>query len=256
MIPLRLAIFALLGCFGVSFSTAVYFGRLPTVRLPDMRQPLLSVNEFEHDFGELQQYAKMENTFVLKNTSDKSLRLAKPITDCGCTVAELDRQVLAPGETTELRAQLHTGKDRGDVMHRIGLPFLEYDDKASAGKTKLLGQISLTVKAKVEPDVLLLPPRLVVHRGESSEHVVKLSPNICPKIVVTKVHSSHSAFEVELFSDKPDTSGAWQIRVRFAAEKWNELSTRTQIPIYTDNPREPVVFWPVDIGLSRDQYRK
>lgn len=64
-----------------------------------------------YDFGSAVNTKPIQHTFVLKNAGTAPLEIAGTSTSCGCTVATLDKKSLAPGETTELKADLSlTGK--------------------------------------------------------------------------------------------------------------------------------------------------
>ncbi len=78
-----------------------------------------------HDFGMVQlidRPVKLQHTFVLTNTSRRTIELANIGTSCGCTVAEPSTRTIGPGEVLEIDATLTLNK-QGRKTSKI---FLEY----------------------------------------------------------------------------------------------------------------------------------
>ena len=78
-----------------------------------------------HDFGMAQLIdgpVVFRHTFVLTNTSRRTIELASIGTTCGCTVAEPSTRTIGPGEVLEIEATL-TLKNQGRKTSKI---FLEY----------------------------------------------------------------------------------------------------------------------------------
>jgi hypothetical protein len=68
------------------------------------------VNGERHDFGTMDRLAQGEHAFQIHNDGDAPLELQLGKTTCKCTLGELERSKLAPGETTTvtLRWQVKT----------------------------------------------------------------------------------------------------------------------------------------------------
>lgn len=78
-----------------------------------------------HDFGMahlVDRPVEFKHTFVLTNTSRRTIELANIGTTCGCTVAEPSTRTIGPGEVLEIDATL-TLKNQG---HKTSKIFLEY----------------------------------------------------------------------------------------------------------------------------------
>jgi hypothetical protein len=56
-----------------------------------------------HDFGMMPPGSEGEHVFVVKNVGEEELTLRLGATTCKCTLGELDRESLAPGEETEIK---------------------------------------------------------------------------------------------------------------------------------------------------------
>ncbi|MDX1945336.1 MAG: DUF1573 domain-containing protein [Pirellulaceae bacterium] len=69
---------------------------------------LTVVNGERHDFGTMNRNAAGEHTFVVRNDGDAELVLKKGNPTCKCTSFELDKDRLAPGESTSVHLQWKT----------------------------------------------------------------------------------------------------------------------------------------------------
>lgn len=70
-----------------------------------------SVIEFEvnsHDFGDLEQGAKVEYVFKFKNTGTEPLVLTEVLTTCGCTAPKWNKEPVAPGATGEIKIMFNS----------------------------------------------------------------------------------------------------------------------------------------------------
>ena len=76
-------------------------------------EPQISVSEQSFDFGFAPQNNRVAHVFWLKSTGTDTLRIVKVQPGCGCTKAPLDKDVLAPGDSTHLEVIFSTGKYRG-----------------------------------------------------------------------------------------------------------------------------------------------
>lgn len=71
------------------------------------------------DIGTVDTDSEVTATFYLFNTGGEYLRLGDVEATCGCTVAELDHNVIAPGDFTKLVATLDTSLKLGKVAKKI-----------------------------------------------------------------------------------------------------------------------------------------
>lgn len=87
--------------------------------------PRLAVEPAAFDFGEVRQQRTLSKEFRLVNFGDAALEITRISTSCGCTVVETGERVVAPGESTRLRVEMQTRKDRGAVVRSV---LIESDD--------------------------------------------------------------------------------------------------------------------------------
>ncbi len=97
--------------FNVLATIQEYFPPLSEEELE--QAPRLSFNRTNFDFGKLQKDAVAETTFLLTNTGKSPLNLRKITTNCGCTVAEMEKMDLAPGESSSMKVKFDTARRKG-----------------------------------------------------------------------------------------------------------------------------------------------
>lgn len=62
----------------------------------------LDISTTLFDFGVIPQNGKVSHAFVIRSTGTDSLRITNVKPGCGCTKAPLSKEVIAPGDSTEL----------------------------------------------------------------------------------------------------------------------------------------------------------
>ncbi|GMU85291.1 MAG: hypothetical protein AMXMBFR48_05330 [Ignavibacteriales bacterium] len=113
---------------------------LPLMVFAQLRGPKIKSNADIHDFGEVEQGAAVKYNYMITNDGDDTLKIAGVLTSCGCTVAELSKKFLMPGETIPLHVDFNT-KDR------VG-PQLKYITITSNDKDKPV--LKLTIMGKIK----------------------------------------------------------------------------------------------------------
>ncbi len=69
--------------------------------------------KFEHtqaDLGKLQEGEQVEHAFYFTNTGSNILQIKEIITDCGCTVASIEKKEYKPNEEGVIRIRLNTSQ--------------------------------------------------------------------------------------------------------------------------------------------------
>jgi hypothetical protein len=82
--------------------------------------PRIVVEPPSQDLGERPQEL-IELTYTIRNEGGSPLKIEKLSTSCGCTRAEVEKDVLAPGESTPMRVTLDPTEDDlyGDILRVI-----------------------------------------------------------------------------------------------------------------------------------------
>ena len=125
--------------------------------------PKIQFTQTVYDFGKTSQVASVSGVFTFKNTGDGILKVEPPKPSCGCTIAELKPDTLAPGATGELSFTLHLGPAKAQFDKRIAV-------RSNDPQTP---EVSLTIKADYTPlyevNPMTLAPKLAFAVNETNE---------------------------------------------------------------------------------------
>ncbi len=125
--------------------------------------PKIEFDRLVYDFGKTSQVATVSGVFKFRNVGDAVLKLEPPKPSCGCTVAELKPDTLAPGASGELPFTLHLGVAKAQFEKRI----------AVKSNDPLTPEVSLIIKADYTPlyelNPLTLTPRLAFGMNTTTE---------------------------------------------------------------------------------------
>ncbi len=92
----------------------------PPMTLEQLAQaPKLTFSSMVHDFGDIKKSAVVNADFVLTNSgkSPLNIRFIKP--NCGCTVVNLDKMDIAPGESVTMKVEYDATGRRGTDQKSI-----------------------------------------------------------------------------------------------------------------------------------------
>lgn len=104
----------------------------------DSPEPRLRLSKTAKDFGVVLPGAMLSTSFVLHNDGGTPLIISNLDTSCGCTPAEITRETIPPGETSEIRVESRVPSHPGMVSHAI---FFETNDPSHK-------KVSLPLSAK------------------------------------------------------------------------------------------------------------
>ncbi len=102
------------------------------------------------DFGPIQKGSTAEATVRLINTSDRPVRILQAKTSCGCTVAEVPKELFDPGESIEVTVRFKPGGKVGATPKKTVRFLLEGD----------FAPVPLSVTGKIVQFVTIDPSRL------------------------------------------------------------------------------------------------
>jgi hypothetical protein len=131
----------------------------------------LAVSELAWDFGYMPKGSSVTHRFFLKNVGDKTLKIERVRPSCGCTSAPLTKNVLEPGETTELEVTFNAKNFRGKVTKSVAVMT---DDSAN-----------LVTNLKFTSDVGGAVPTLVMEQETVSFDSVVVGKKISKKLTLT-----------------------------------------------------------------------
>lgn len=72
-----------------------------------------------HDFGEIEQGEIVETTFLIKNVGDKNLYIVDAHGSCGCTVPEVTKEAIEPGESAPISVKFDSNGKSGEVTKTV-----------------------------------------------------------------------------------------------------------------------------------------
>lgn len=81
--------------------------------------PVLKFEEEVFDFGDITQGEKVFHDFKFENAGKKNLIISNAYADCGCTVPEVPKQPIPPGEKNSIRVTFDSDKKSGIVTKQI-----------------------------------------------------------------------------------------------------------------------------------------
>jgi hypothetical protein len=93
-------------------------------------------------------------TFTVKNEGDKTVRIARIKTSCGCTGSILDKKIIEPGESTEIIATFNKGKRQGLNRNRLQV-FLDSEPDAVV---TLLMNVEIPTLIEAMPQIVYWSP--------------------------------------------------------------------------------------------------
>jgi hypothetical protein len=116
----------------------------------------------EHDFGVMEPNSKGEHAFVVKNTGEYPLSLEVIGSTCKCTIGELEKSELAPGEETQINLAWEV-KSAGEDFGQSAT--LKTNDPTR-------GELSLKIKGKVISQMTMVPRNFSFGEAPTGEPVV------------------------------------------------------------------------------------
>lgn len=113
--------------------------------------PEIATKQAEFDFGSVDNRQIIKHTFVLTNAGDEDLTISQVKPACGCTVTELSKKVLPPGESVDLNVQVTLKGMKGHQLKQITV---ESNDPQ---KPKLV----LALRGEATSPITITPARLL-----------------------------------------------------------------------------------------------
>jgi hypothetical protein len=97
----------------------------------------------------------VEHTFILKNTGSADLEIKKVQPACGCTTAELEKNIIPPGDSANVAAKLSLAGRSGEVQKPINI---ESNDPTNS-------TLQLLIKGIVSADFQIFPQHHDAQKG-------------------------------------------------------------------------------------------
>lgn len=118
-------------------------GEVKPVEKPEQTGPTTTMlfDEYEHDFGVMNEGDKVEHIFTFTNTGDNPLILGDCKGSCGCTVPTCPKDPIQPGGTGEIKVVFNSRGKKNKQTKRVTI----------TANTAPEPQTVLTITANVTP---------------------------------------------------------------------------------------------------------
>lgn len=116
-------------------------------------QPRADAPDASFDFGELNPGTTSSHTFVIRNTGPVPLVVRKGPTTCKCTVSDLSKSTIVPGQESQFTLEWNTG--RSEAEFRQSAKVYTSDPDRPEIDFQVFGKVRVTLSA--EPTAVVFP---------------------------------------------------------------------------------------------------
>jgi len=125
------------------------------IQQAETNRPQVTADSATHNFGVMDSRSKKSHEFVLTNRGTAAASLVKGPTSCRCTVFELEKTTLDPGESTKATMEWHAKNSRGPFRQTAMV-------QVTGGEPP---EIVLTIEGRVLNAVKLDPEEWAINIG-------------------------------------------------------------------------------------------
>lgn len=189
--------------------------KLPSSDIADRTAARVRVLEDVHDFGHMNAYLTASHSFTIENVGQSPLKLDAAETTCSCTVGDVPREPIPPGQSAQIRVQWKTKPTEKRFRETITLktndptrPELQFTIAGNVGREVDADPIEF---GDIAPD----SPR---------EHTSLITSTVLEHFELTNVTCTVPGLVWELTPATPEQlrrAGArsgWQLRARLPAD--------------------------------------
>ncbi|MBD3168119.1 MAG: DUF1573 domain-containing protein [candidate division Zixibacteria bacterium] len=161
------------------------------------------------DFGYTPNRSMVVRSYFIKNTGDDTLRIEKVKPSCGCTSAPLAKDVLPPGDSTELVVGFKTQRFKGSVEKHIKI--------TSNDPTNPTATIAFTAVVDEDHPSLKAEPNKVnfvqILEGDKAEREIELTNTTNSKMMLVPVDGPEGDIKFKLKDEKLDPGESTKIEI-------------------------------------------
>ena len=150
--------------------------------------PILTIKDPVFNFGIRDSASVVTNSFKLSNTGDQPLLITETKESCGCTLSEIEKKHIPPGEHTEIRIMMALKGMAGPVKKHVHI--ISNDPK----RVK-----TITLKGTAMARVALEPPALSMGRINPNSPPPPMQVNLTGYItnaIITEISCNTNLFRV------------------------------------------------------------
>ncbi len=89
------------------------------INSPATREDPKSADSRVWDFGSIQKNEVVRHDFEIKNDLTRALNIKGVSTSCGCTASSAGKNVLAPGESTQIKVEFNSKGYKGEAQQFV-----------------------------------------------------------------------------------------------------------------------------------------
>lgn len=207
-------------------------------------QPRLVVKDAVFDFGSVEQGELVEHSFIVENQGEAPLDIKRIVPSCGCSLADLEKNLVEPHAKTTIKTSFDTSGFWGSKVKTFRI---YSNDQTSPS-------FLLTVQGEVKRDVTVNPPRLYfgdVQKGASLKRAATITVGAKSSIDLLEVISHSNFLEV---SDQ-DINDRGRKGKRISVELKGDLPIgifRDRVVVKTSSEKNPVITLPVFARIKGD----
>lgn len=154
-------------------------------------------------------------TFTVTNNGDKTVRIARIKTSCGCTGSILDRKIIEPGASTEIIGTFHKGKRQGLNHNKLEVFIDSQPD--SVATLHMIVQV---------PTLIELQPKIVYWNSEANRTERSIRVTLDKRYVDTITDISYNRETLTIVEESDPTGKADRI-LRITPKSFNSLLRET-----------------------------
>lgn len=194
-------------------------------------KPRIKFDRTVYDFGKVSEVDRVSGTFIIENIGEGVLRLGKPVTTCGCTVAGVKPDTLKPGEKAELAFTLALGRSRAIFKKDITV---DSNDPLSP-------RVTLSVKADYTPlyDTRPMSYYINLRKGEETNLVTRVTRTDGKELNITKIEPTRAWIQAKAEREANASNNTARILVSLKPEGTPGYFTE-YVRVFVDGGAEPV----------------
>ena len=133
---MRRLVVALITVVSIALPAMVAWSYQAESNRKQVKGPGIEVTPEDHDFGRVQQNAKLEKEFEIHNIGTEELVIGRISTSCGCTAALTSEKFVKPGETTTLKVTMESRMYKGEIQRTVSVASNGANSKITQIKVK------------------------------------------------------------------------------------------------------------------------
>ena len=203
-------------------------------------KPIVVVSNTEFDFGMVDPHSTLTHDFVIQNHGDAPLQLNLSGTSCKCTMGDLTKDVLLPGEATDVTMTWNTGYQADEYKQTAMI----------VTNDPLRSSITLSVKGEVKAK-LIAPDQIAFNAtdlGVQTEARFLVFSQLWEEFSVVDIkcdipgfqwHAEPSEVDVTALADS-EARSAWEVRVFAAPLELGEYRAKLTLTVVPNDGGEAV----------------